>query len=154
MALARFVLTGTVTIPAAPAATVVAGEPGTGGAAGYGNTSVVPAANAWGPWPTTFLKGTTIYADSSGAGGAGALYTAIGAGNLRAYVQGQDDVGHAALSNLPEVISMFTAGAARRALAGLTAVVRLFLRRGPTHLARPVVAIGELRRARWQPTAC
>jgi hypothetical protein len=30
---------------------------------------------------------------------AGSVYAAIGAGNLRAYVQGQDDVGHVALSN-------------------------------------------------------
>lgn len=30
---------------------------------------------------------------------ASALYTAIEAGNLRAYVPGQDDVGHAALAN-------------------------------------------------------
>ena len=30
---------------------------------------------------------------------AGALYAAIGAGNLRAYVQGRDDRGGAALSN-------------------------------------------------------
>lgn len=31
---------------------------------------------------------------------AAALYTAIGASNLRAYQQGQADSGHAALSNL------------------------------------------------------
>lgn len=42
----------------------------------------------------TFIEGTVIELDP-----AGALYRAIGAGNLRAYVQGQDDVGHAALSN-------------------------------------------------------
>jgi hypothetical protein len=30
---------------------------------------------------------------------AGALYAAIGAGNLRAWVQGTDDVSHAAISN-------------------------------------------------------
>ena len=30
---------------------------------------------------------------------AGALYTAIGAGDLRAYVQGRDNVGHQGLSN-------------------------------------------------------
>jgi hypothetical protein len=30
---------------------------------------------------------------------AGALYAAIGAANMRRYVQGQDDVGHAATSN-------------------------------------------------------
>jgi hypothetical protein len=31
---------------------------------------------------------------------AGPLYVAIGSSNLRAYVQGQDDAGHAALANL------------------------------------------------------
>lgn len=31
---------------------------------------------------------------------AGPLYAAIGSGNLRAYIQGTDDVGHAALANL------------------------------------------------------
>jgi hypothetical protein len=30
---------------------------------------------------------------------AGPLYTLIGAGNLRAFVDGQDTVGHAALAN-------------------------------------------------------
>ena len=61
----------------------------TGGASGFGS-----AATTGGPlWPVTYLAGTTIMLDP-----AGPLYTAIGAGNLRAY-QGQDDVGHAALSN-------------------------------------------------------
>jgi uncharacterized protein involved in tellurium resistance len=54
----------------------------------------------------TFVQGQVIYADS-GAGtpwtGAQALYQAlyqaIGSGNLRPYVQGQDDRGGAALSN-------------------------------------------------------
>lgn len=53
-----------------------------------------------------FPIGTTIFADSAaipaGTPGSGAqqLYVALnGATNLRAYVQGQDDVGHAALSN-------------------------------------------------------
>jgi len=52
------------------------------------------------------VQGQVIYADS-GAGtpwtGAQALYQAlyqaIGSGNLRPYVQGQDDRGGAALSN-------------------------------------------------------
>lgn len=48
----------------------------------------------------TFIPGTVIYADSSaGSNGPQQLYQAIGAGNLRAYVVGQDAVGHAALSN-------------------------------------------------------
>lgn len=47
-----------------------------------------------------FIRGTTIFADSAaGNTGPQLLYQAIGGGNLRSYVQGQDDVGHAALSN-------------------------------------------------------
>ena len=42
-----------------------------------------------------FIAGTTIVLDP-----AGAPYTAIGASNLRAYIQGQDDVGHAAFGEL------------------------------------------------------
>lgn len=45
-------------------------------------------------WPTTFTEATVIVLDP-----VGPLYAAIGAGDLRAYVQGQDDVCHAALSN-------------------------------------------------------
>ena len=90
MALNRYVLTATTTVPAGTPATPAAGEPATGGAAGYGNASTTS-----GPlWPTTYLAGTAIVLDP-----AGQLYAAIGAGNLRAYVQGQDDVGHQGLSN-------------------------------------------------------
>jgi hypothetical protein len=90
MALNRYVLTATVTVPAGTAATPVAGEPQTGAPAGPGN-----AATTGGPlFATTYLAGTAIVLDP-----AGALYAAIGAGNLRAYVQGQDDAGHAALAN-------------------------------------------------------
>jgi len=79
-----------VTVPADTPATVTPGEPGTGGAAGSGG-----AATASGLlYDTTFLAGTPILLDP-----AGPLYAAIGAGNLRAYVPGQDDVGHAALGN-------------------------------------------------------
>ncbi|HEY2638436.1 MAG TPA: hypothetical protein VGI66_00945 [Streptosporangiaceae bacterium] len=99
MALARFVLTAKVTLPADVVSAVVAGEPGTGGAAGFGNTSGTDAASHWGVGGQTWEVGTVIWADSSGTGGAGALYTAIGAGNLRAFVDGQDNVGHAAISN-------------------------------------------------------
>ncbi len=73
MALNKYVLTATVTVPAGTAATPVAGEPATGGAAGYGSISAGAVL-----WPQTFLAGTTIVLDP-----AGALYTAIGAGNLR-----------------------------------------------------------------------
>jgi hypothetical protein len=91
VALSRYVLTATVTVPAGTAATVVAGEPATGGAAGYGSVSTTSGPT----WPVTYLKGTPIILDP-----AGALYAAIGAGNLRPYQQGTDDVSHAAISNL------------------------------------------------------
>ena len=45
-------------------------------------------------FPVTFLTGTPLWLDS-----AGPLYAAIGAGNLRAWIDGTDDVGHAALAN-------------------------------------------------------
>ena len=94
VSLNKFVVTATTQIAAGTASTVVAGEPGTGGAAGYGNTSVSAGAE---DWPTTITKGTAIVLDS---GTPSALYTALnGAGVLRAYVPGQDDVGHAAISN-------------------------------------------------------
>jgi len=41
-----------------------------------------------------------VFADSSaGTTGPQLLYVAIGAANLRAYVQGQDDVGREGISN-------------------------------------------------------
>lgn len=92
MALGRYVVTANATVAAGTLSTVVAGEPGTGGAAGFGNTSVSAGAE---DWPTTFVAGTVIVLDT-----ASALYSALnGQGVLRAYVQGTDDVGHAALSN-------------------------------------------------------
>ena len=94
MALSRFVLTATVVLPAG----TFTDDATTG--LRFGTGSNAQGAGLWGSdGGVTFLAGTAIYADSSGTGAAGALYTAIGAGNLRAYVQGQDDVGHAALSN-------------------------------------------------------
>lgn len=103
MALARFVVTQKVTLPPDGPAIVVAGEPATGGVAGFGNaaTLAAPTTTKFGLWGNTIEAGTVIWADSA-AGvqtGAQVLYQAIGAANLRAYVQGQDDVGHAALSN-------------------------------------------------------
>lgn len=105
MALSRFVLTATVTVPAgAYTADVIQGTPGTvtgtGAPANFGTGSYAQSAGHWGAGGgVTFYRGQVIWADSSGAGGAGALYTAIGAGNLRAWVDGQDTVGHAALAN-------------------------------------------------------
>src|ERR1700689_1675923 len=107
MALSRFVVTNTVTLTPDAVAAVVAGEPGTGGLAGFGGAATItPSALSEGRFglagmPLTFLAGTTIYADSTAgfATGAQLLYQAIGAGNLHPYVQGQDDVGYAALAN-------------------------------------------------------
>ena len=92
MALARFVLTADVAI-AAGTATPVAG--------GYGTVSWAGPSSAWAQgFPVTLRKGSLIMADSSaGSTGPQLLYQAIGAGNLRAYVPGQDDVGRPGISN-------------------------------------------------------
>ena len=92
MALNRYVITAPVTVPAGTPATVVAGEPGTGGAAGHGTTGI---SAGYGAFPQTIVAGQVIEFDPATTAGA-ALQAAIGAGNLRAYVQGQDDAGHAA----------------------------------------------------------
>jgi hypothetical protein len=107
MALSRFVVTSTVTVTPDVLATPVAGEPATGGASGFGSSAtVVPVVGSQGKYglpgmPLTFIKGTVIVADSVAGFDTAAklLYQAIGAGNLRPYVQGQDDSGHAALAN-------------------------------------------------------
>jgi hypothetical protein len=91
MALSRYVLTATVTVAAGAPATPTAGERGTGGQAGYGSAAT---SAGYGVFPQLFIEGTPITLDP-----AGALYAAIGAGNLRAYVPSQDDVSHAALGN-------------------------------------------------------
>ena len=44
--------------------------------------------------PVTFLPGMVVYADSTaGTTGPQLLYADVGAANLRAYVQGSDDIG-------------------------------------------------------------
>jgi len=49
MALSRFVLTANVTLTPDAVAAVVAGEPGTGGPAGFGNSAtIIPAAGSRG----------------------------------------------------------------------------------------------------------
>src|ERR1035437_4368763 len=99
MALSRYVLTSTVTTVPDTLATPVAGEPGTGGAAGFGNAATVSPATAgkYGLFPQTFLIGTAIVLDPAPLNG---LYAALGGpANLRPYVQGQDDRGGAALAN-------------------------------------------------------
>ena len=96
ISLNRFVVTADFTVPAGTAATVVAGEPGTGGAAGSGGAPLA-AGQVQAPWPTTFRKNQVLMLDS---GTPSPLYTALNtAGVLRAYVAGQDDRGGAALSN-------------------------------------------------------
>lgn len=95
MALQKYTLTATVALAAGTPATVVAGEPMTGGAAGFGSDATL-AAGGETAWPATgpLLAGTAIVLDP-----AGALFTQIGAGNLAAFRDGTDNVGHAALSN-------------------------------------------------------
>jgi hypothetical protein len=90
VALSRFVLTAQVTVPAGTASAVA--QPG-------GTVTWSGPAGAWaGGFPQTFLKNQVIEFDPATTAGA-ALQSAIGAGNLRAYVQGADDSGHAALAN-------------------------------------------------------
>ena len=87
MALNRYVLTATVSVPAGTPAAPVAGEPGTGGAAGYGS-SATPLSAA------IFVADQAILLDP-----AGPWYAAIGAGNLRPFVDGTDTVGREGLAN-------------------------------------------------------
>jgi hypothetical protein len=98
MAYGRWVLTARLTVPAGTASAVA--QPG--GTVTYANGA--GSSSKWAPAvATTFLRGQIIYADDTAPGatptGPQQLYQAIGAANLRAYVQGQDDVGHAALAN-------------------------------------------------------
>jgi hypothetical protein len=96
MALSRYVLTATVTLPpgtyTADAATGL--RFGTGSYAQGAGTYGSGAGGDLTAGGETFIAGTVIVADP-----AGVLYTAIGAGNLRAFIDGTDDVGHAALAN-------------------------------------------------------
>jgi hypothetical protein len=104
MALSRFVVTARVVLTPDAIAAVVAGEPGTGGPAGFGNTATItPAAGSEGKYgylAQTVIPGQVIYADSTAgfATGAQLLYQAIGASNLRPYAD-TDAAGHAALAN-------------------------------------------------------
>lgn len=82
MALNRYVVTADTILPAGTA-TAVAG--------GQGNTVSWSGTGGLAP---TLRRGQVLMLDP-----AGALYTAIGAGNLRPWVDGQDTVGHAGLSN-------------------------------------------------------
>jgi hypothetical protein len=87
MALNRYVVTATTTVPAGTLATVTPGESATGGGAGYGSS-----ATTGGPlFATTFLRGTPLVLDTGSALNV--------AGALRAFTDGQDTVGHAAIGN-------------------------------------------------------
>jgi hypothetical protein len=91
MAVNKYIVTATTTIAAGTPATPTAGEPGTGGVASHGSM-----ATTGGPlWATTYQAGQAIVLDT-----AGSLYASLnGAGALRAYQQGTDDVSHAAIGN-------------------------------------------------------
>jgi hypothetical protein len=91
---------GTVVVPAAGTITLTYSAAPTWTWLPYGAAAGVQSEEAPGYFSSRLPKGTVIYADSTaGNSGPQQLYQAIGAGNLRAYVQGQDDVGHAALAN-------------------------------------------------------
>lgn len=100
MALSRFTVGTTVTLPAGTP-TPVSGGFGTVSWAGTGTGATQQWANGF---PARFPAGTVIFADSATPGstptGPQQLYTALTAAgaNLRAYTDG-DAVGHAALSN-------------------------------------------------------
>ena len=86
MALNRYVVTQTTTVPAGTA-TPVSG--------GYGTVSWAGPSGAWAEgFPVTYQAGTPVLLDP-----AGALAAAIGAGNLRAWVDGQDAAGRPGISN-------------------------------------------------------
>ena len=92
MPLARYIVTKAVTVPQGTVSAATAGEPGTAPPAGCGTAST---SSGHGAFAQTFVPRTPIVLDS-----ASPLYAALNrASALRAYVQGQDDVGHAALAN-------------------------------------------------------
>ena len=86
MALNRYVLTATVTVPAGtPAAD----------ANGFGLETFSGPSGAWAAgFPQTFQAGQVIVLDP-----AGALYAAIGAGNLKPYTAAQETGGSLGVSN-------------------------------------------------------
>jgi hypothetical protein len=87
LAVQKFVITATTTVAAGPA-TMTAGDPQTGGAAGHGSAAVTSGQL----WPMTYQAGQAIVLDTTGS-----LYTALnGAGALRPFIDGQDTRGLAA----------------------------------------------------------
>lgn len=102
MALSRFIIGTTVTLPAGTATADANGFGlATWAGSGTGATLQWSAASE----ACTFIAGTAIYLDSTAPGstptGAQQLYTALVAAgaNLVAFRDGTDNVGHAALSN-------------------------------------------------------
>jgi hypothetical protein len=101
LALSRFVIGTTVTLNAGTP-TAVSGGFGTVSWAGAGSGATQQWADGQ---PATFFAGQPVYADSSTPGstptGPQQLYTALDAAgaSLRAFVDGQDDVGHYGISN-------------------------------------------------------
>jgi hypothetical protein len=90
---------GTVVVPVAGTIAITYSVAPTWTWAPYG-ASISPPSEMGVGYSVKFIKGTTIYADSTaGSSVAQLLYQAIGAANLRAYVQGQDELGHAGLAN-------------------------------------------------------
>jgi hypothetical protein len=81
MAVQRYVVTTGVTVGPGTPATPTAGQPGTGGAAGFGSAPTTGGP----PWATTYQVGQVLALDP-----AGPLYGLIGAPNLRSFVDGQD----------------------------------------------------------------
>jgi hypothetical protein len=100
MALGRFVVGTTVTLPAGTAS--APGDFGTVSYAGAGTGATLQWANGT---AATFIKGTVIYADSATPGSTPTasqqLYTALteAGANLFAFRDGLDSVGHAGIGN-------------------------------------------------------
>jgi len=61
MAVSRYIVTRAVTVPQGTPATPTAGEPGSGGAAGYGTAGI---SSGYGAFPQSFQAGTPIVLDS------------------------------------------------------------------------------------------
>ena len=97
--LTKWIVIANITLPPMTASTPVAGEPGTGGAAGFGSTSGAPGTptTAYDVKSLMLVAGQPLLLDS---GGAGVLYNILnGLGAIRAYVPGTDDVSHAGIGN-------------------------------------------------------
>jgi hypothetical protein len=102
MALNQYVLTATVTLPSGAftlgGSDVIIDQAGAGG--GFGTGSYAQSASHYGSGAgsvagsTTWYRGQIIWADP-----AGALFTAIGSGNLQQITDGAGTVSHFGISN-------------------------------------------------------